>query len=59
MEKKRGREELFQAVETRAKAKQAAISGTQEEQADLDGDKTSVRNRWERKFERQIGMRLL
>ena len=59
MEKKRGLEELFQAVETRAKAKQAAISGTQEEQADLAGDKTSVRNRWERKFERQIGMRLL
>ena len=59
MEKKCGVEELLQAVETRAKAKHAAISGTQEGQADLAGDKTSVRDRWEGKFERRMGMRSL
>lgn len=35
-------EELLQAVEMRAKAKREAISGTQQELADLARDKTSI-----------------
>lgn len=46
-------------MEIRAKAKQGAISGTQQELADLAGDKTSIRNRWEGKFERRKGIRSL
>lgn len=46
-------------MEIKAKAKQGAISGTQQELADLAGDKTSIRNRWEGKFERRKGIRSL
>lgn len=59
MEKQCELEELLQAVEIRAKANQGAISGTQQELADLAGDKTSIRNRWEGKFERRKGIRSL
>ena len=52
-------EDLFEAGEPRAKARHAVISGAQQEQSGLAGDKTSIRNRWDRKFERWMGMRSL
>lgn len=52
-------EDLSEAVATRGKARHVVISGAQQEQRGLAGDKTSTQNRWDRKFERWMGMRSL
>lgn len=52
-------ENLPEAVATGGKARHVLISGARQEQRGLAGDKTSIQNRWDRKFERWMATRSL